>query len=65
MVLRQDRRIEGWKIWIAILGYIITGGVQYGIFTERMTNIETSIQDIKSDIHELRGQVIDDIRKNK
>lgn len=37
--------------------YLVSIAFQYGIFSQRIANLEANINDIKTDIHEMRSHV--------
>ena len=50
-------KLDRATILITVVAYLLGLAFQYGVFSARISALETSIQEIKVDVHEIRDHV--------
>jgi hypothetical protein len=56
MSAEAKARIDRWTLIVTLAINLLLFAYSYGTFAQRIAGVESNIQDIKVDIHELRAQ---------
>jgi hypothetical protein len=55
----QQMKPDRVTIIISLVAYFVMFAFSYGVFSQRISNVEVSLQEIRQDVHELRGVMLE------
>jgi len=64
----SPRAKQWWRdrmFFLSLVSYILFGTYQVGVFSTRMQALDTALAELKSDVHDIRMQIIEEGNRGK